>query len=559
MLKNSKGEILHFFIIPVMIGSIGGFSAVFFRKFIDFFVTFYNFIDILHSKYFYLITMPLLFFISNFLINKFLIDKTNVTIDNIAKKISLMSGKFSYIKGLFVLFLSSLSIGFGAPVGREAPIAKMGGIVSEIFLKFTKTKRIDLPIFLSAGISSAIAATFNAPIAGIIFGLEIIIGKINSYIVIPLIVSCVTATAIAREFIGNFTAFQVPFMAYDDKYLLFIPFEALFFSVVCILFLKSIRSFEFLRYRYRRKWHYIVVVIGFIVALIIVLEPHTKGVGYGYISQLFEDGYSETEILKIFVFKIFGVVLSFGSGIFGGLMSPSIFIGSFGGYWFGHFLNPLGLDPKVFAILGSAAMLSGVSKAPLRTSIIITELTHTYDLLLPILITSSITGYLLSKAEPGSYFKRSLIQKGIDLDNKHIEEYFEKCDLKKFLKKIPPVTEETKIRDIRKFFKKYHIRYLPVVSNKKLTGIVSLRDYRKKYLSKKRDLTARDIMSHHPYYIKENYNKKDIFKALSTLDADYIPFVNFDESYIGMININALLKDISLSENIYRVKKSSNI
>ncbi len=559
MLKRSRGEILHFFIIPIVIGSIGGFSAIFFRKLIDFFSYLYNIFDIYHSNYFYILTMPFLFWVSNLLINKFLIDKTNVTIDNIAKKISLMSGKFSYIKGLFVLFLSSLSIGFGAPVGREAPIAKMGGILSEIFLKLTKTQRIDLPIFLSAGISAAIAATFNAPIAGIIFGLEIIIGKINAYIVIPLMVSCVTATAIAREYIGNFTAFYVPPINYDDKYLIFIPFEAIFFSVICIIFLKSIRKFEFLRYKFRRKWSYIVLAIGFLVAVIIIIEPHTKGVGYGFISQLYSDAYDKQDILFIFLLKIVGVVLSFGSGIFGGLMSPSIFIGSFGGYWFGDFFVNFGLDPKVFAIIGSSAMLAGVSKAPLRTSIIMTELTHTYELLLPILIASSITGYLLSKSEPGSYFKRSLIQKGIDLDNKLVENYFEKCDLTKFLKKITPISEDAGIREIRKIFRRYHVRYIPVIKDEKLVGIISLRDYRKKYLTKRRNIKAVDIMSHHPYYIKEGYSSKDIFKALSTLDVNLIPYTNKDGKYLGMIDISRLLKDISLSENVYKIKNSSNI
>ncbi len=547
-------EILHFFIIPIIIGVIGGFSAILFREFISFFTFIYNSIDIFHSTYFYLFTMPLIFYISYIIVTKLSINPSNVTIDEVAKKISLMVGKFSFLKGVIVLFITSLSIGFGVPVGREGPIAKLGGLMSEIFLLISKVPRIDLPIYLSAGVSSAIAATFNAPIAGIIFGLEIIIGKINSYIIIPLIVSCATATLIAREFLGDFTAFYVPHLFYDERYLFYVPLEAVILGFICAFFIFSLKQFRILRVTYRKHWGKIVIVLGFMVGVLIALSPQTRGVGYEYVGKIFNNTYNSFDALKIMFAKLIGVILSIGSGIFGGIMSPSIFIGAFGGYWFGNELVQYGLDPLVFALVGSATMLAGVSRAPLRSSIIITELTHSYQLLLPILISSSIASFILSKMEPGSYFKRGLIQRGIDIENEDIVQYLKQCNLKKFIEKVQPLTGNITIKSAIKIFKRLHISYLPVVKDEKLIGIVSLRDIRKRYFLGRRKLKVAEIMSEEPFSISEGFLQEDLFKALSMLNANYIPYTTKEGNYIGMLNISKLLKDLSFSQKVYDIR-----
>ena len=227
--------------------------------------------DVYHTNLIYIFVIPAVFYISHKVISKAPINPSNITIDEIAKKIMLISGNFSLLKGFIVLILTSFSIGFGVPVGREGPIAKLGGLISEVFLKIIKAPRINLPIYLSAGVSSAIAATFNAPIAGIIFGIEMIMGKINSYILIPLIIACTTSTLISRELIGDFTAFYVPHLIYNNDYLIFVPIEAIFFGVLSLIFLFSIKKFRFLKYKYHQKWPEIVIFLGIFVGLLIYL------------------------------------------------------------------------------------------------------------------------------------------------------------------------------------------------------------------------------------------------------------------------------------------------
>ena len=490
--------------------------------------------------------MPALFLSAYFIIKFFPINPNNVSIDEIAKKISLAMGHFSPLKGLIVLFVTSISLGFGVPVGREGPIAKLGGVGSEIFLKLIKVERINLPIYLSAGVSSAIAATFNAPLAGIIFGIEIIIGRINSYILIPLIVSTFTATLISREFIGNFAAFYVPTLKYNHTYLFFAPLEALFFGILALLFLLSLKKFNILKEKYSKIWWKIVIFLGLAVAILIIIKPEIRGVGYNYVGEIFNNKYSFFEAFFIMFFKFIATILSLGSGLFGGILSPSIFIGAFGGYFFGDIFHFLGLDPRVFALIGTAAMLSGVTKSPLRSSVIIIELTHSYQFILPILLTSAITNYLISLREPGSYFKRALLQRGIDIDDENLINFFNVDNLKNYITKITPLQFNDDIKTIKNRFKAECIPYLPVVENQKLVGVISLRDLRKRYFINKTPILAKDIMGKNPFSITPNSSQKDIFKAFSILNATYIPFCDENKYYIGMVDLNRFLRDISM-------------
>ena len=552
-----KEEIRHFFVIPFIIGVIGGLAAYFFRFLVKMFNTFYRYIDFLHNDYFYMITMPVFFLFSHILISNFLRNHSNVTIDEIAKKISMMSGKFSFIKGFIVLFLTSFSLGFGVPIGREGPIAKLGGLVSELFLIVMKVQRVNLPIYLSAGISAAIAATFNAPIAGIIFGIEIIIGRINSYIIIPLLVACATSTMIAREFIGDFTAFYVPHLTFDEAYFPYLPFAAVFISILALILNYTLKKFRKYRLIYWKKWKIIVILLGFAVGLLIAAVPEVKGVGYSFVDKIYANDYSEFNVFEIMIAKLLAVILSIGSGVFGGLMSPSIFIGSFGGVWFGDIVSQINpyLDSRTFALIGSAAMLAGVAKAPLRSSIIITELTHSYQLLLPILITSAITSYLLSKMESGSYFKRSLLQKGIDIENEGVSNFLYKCKLDRFVEEIEPISPNKSLKKVVKVFKKAHINYLAVVDeNKKLIGVISLRDVRKSTLFSKKDLTVQDLMSKNPFAIYKDHKIENIYKALSLLNASHIPYVDENKTYLGMLNMNALIKELTLHQQAFELR-----
>ncbi len=542
----TKDELLHFLLIPLIIGLLGGFSALLFRDFIDFFHFLFQKINFLHGDIFYLISTPIIFVLSNLLVLKFLLHSEGVSLDNIAKKIALLHGHFSPVKGSLVLFLTSLNIGFGLPVGREAPIAKLGGLLGELFLKLIKVPRVNLILYLSAAVSSAIAATFNAPLAGVLLGIEIILGKVNLYLLIPLIVASTTATLLAREFLGNYTAFFVPHLQFKELYFYLVPFVGIFFGFLALLTKLSINFIRGLKLSLRHLWLKIVFINGLVVGSLLSLFPQIRGTGYSYITGLFLHKTSPLEAFFIMLLKWVAVVITLGSGLFGGLMSPSIFIGAFGGYALGSIFTFLGADPRVFILVGSAAMLAGISRAPLRTSIIVVELTHSYQLLLPILIASSISAFISAKFEPGAYFKRSLIQKGIDIENSQVLEFLKCLDPRKYLTFISPLKEDDDYSQALKLFAKVHTRYLPVVNEKgKLVGILSATDLLK-ILQRGTEVKISQIMHRNPIFLKEGFDKEELVKILGMFTTSSIPYLDKDGKYIGMLDLNRLLKDLTL-------------
>ncbi len=543
-------ELFHFLIHPILIGFLGGISALLFRFLI---LSFENQLNFFHLNDFSIFLYPTIFIASNFIVHKVLFEPPAITLDNIAKKIIFWRGGFSPLRSFFVLILTSLNIAIGLPVGREAPIAKFGALLGEIYIKISKIRNsIDIPLYLTASVASAIAATFNAPLAGIILGIEIIIGRLNLYILIPLIVSTTTATLISREFWGDFAPLRLPHLQFEDIYFFLVPIISIFFALITLLIFYSFDFFKLLRLKAKRKWYYILGVNGFITAVILNLFKEAQGVGYKYIFQLYNFKYHFFKVLGIFIAKLITLILTIGSGLFGGLMSPSIFLGSFGGFILGS-LFKLGfnhIDPRVAALIGSTAMLSGLSRAPLRSTILIIELSHSYQLLLPSLIAASFTSWLVAKFEPGSYFRRSLIQQGLNIDDPKVIQLLKNLNLEKYVEKIPPLYSQTSISKAIKVFSKLHLRLLPVVNkDKELIGVLSVRDFMKilgniyNPSSKK----VSDILNKTPVVLKNNADLNEILKILSLAGTEYIPYVDENNRYLGMLNLQKLFKDISVN------------
>ncbi len=542
-----KDEILHFFAIPTFIGILGAFSAIVFRWLIKLFskVLLCLFKFSIFNQFWIL---PLYFVLANYITRRVLQEHPIINLDAIAKKIIITKGGFSPVKGFLVLIFTSLNISLGLPVGREAPIAKLGALLGEIFLLKFHSNRLNWRIYMSAAVGAAISATFNAPLAGTFFGLEIILGRINLYILTPLIISSVVATVLAREFLGNFRAFYVPHLVYNNDIFFLLPIEIVF-TVVTVLFLMySLDFLKRLRIELRKKWYLLLVFNGFLVALLLHIVPEIGGVGYKYIEKLYTFHYGLFKVFVIYLFKLYAVILTLGSGLFGGLMSPSIFIGAFGGYFIGELFSLLvhGFDPRVAALVGSVAMLAGMSKAPLRSVIIITELTQAYQIFLPSLIAASLTSLLVARFEPAGYFRRSLIQKGVDIDNPKVLEVIKSLNFRDYLVKIPELRKNADITEAIGLFKNIQFRYLPIIDeNGKLVGILSLLDL-VKILQSPKDMRLEKIMSKSPLVLIEDGDLKEILRVLGAVSSDYVPLVDVENRYIGMVDLRKLFNDLSL-------------
>lgn len=539
---------IRLFILPIIIGVIGGFSAILMRELIKYSSFFADKINIFETNsIFYLAIIPIIFFASSFVINKFMSDTTNPTIDSVAKTISLKKGRLDYKKGIASVALTAINIGFGVPVGREGPIAKLGGSLSSFALKLIDVKGMNIPLLVTCGVSSALAATFNAPVAAIIFGLEIILGRLSFGVIIPLSVSSAVGTIISRYFLGNYPAFYVHKLTYNYIFLLLIPAFAVFFALIVIFFEYTykllIESFRILKLSIYSK----ALIGGLVVGVLLYLYPDAASLGYDNISKLFLLKYSYGQALDIGFIKILVLAITFASGMFGGVFAPSIFTGAFLGFAAGGLIHSIvpSIDPLSIALIGTSAVTASVSSAPLRSTLIVAELSQNYDMIIPLILTSATTMYFSYLFQKKIHFTRSAMQKGFDITNEQYKRKLINMKISNFIDTtIFTLKKDDFLKNILFHLMKSSSSYFAVLESDQLVGALSFRDIRLMGEMGKNIIKVGDVMTTNPSFLTFGSDGLAIFEFISHIDVDYIPIVNNenDKIYMGMLDVNSFLK-----------------
>ncbi|WP_025270429.1 chloride channel protein [Hippea sp. KM1] len=538
------------FVLPALVGVIGGFSAIFMRELIKHSLKLSFAIDFFSDSRFYLLSIPILFLVSAFVIKNLLDNPSNPTIDSVARSIVLKKGRLDYKKGIATVVLSAVNIGFGVPVGREGPIAKLGGSLSSLFLKGLGFENFNVPLLVSCGVSSALAATFNAPIAAVIFGLEIILGRLSFNVIIPLSVSSVVGTAISRYFLGNYPAFFVPKLSYDYRILIFLPVFSFLFALMVYMFEYVFESAVVLSEKLHFSFYSKALIGGLMVGLLLWLYPDAASLGYDQVSRLFSLGFAPKEAFILGLVKMVALAITFASGMFGGIFAPSIFGGAFFGFAIGSvahhffsFINPLDV-----ALIGTASIPASISFAPFRSTLIVAELAQNYHMILPLMLTSVFTVYFSSLLQDKIHFGRSAMQKGFDLMNEDYRNELVNVKITNFIDtSILTLKKDQLIEQVIFELMGSNSSYFSVVEDNRLVGVLSFRDVRLIGEFDKKDVRVEDIMTPNPGYLKLNSNGLDVFEFLSHIDVDYIPVVENDKNqiYVGMLDVNAFLKFVS--------------
>lgn len=292
---------------------------------------------------------------------------------------------------------SVLSIGTGGSLGTEGPVVQLSAAVSSIIatpLKLNDERRRTLVAVAAAG---GIAATFNTPIAGVLFAVEVILGEVRARYFSSIVIGAVTATAVSRGILGDSPAFPAP------DYGLASPLELPLYLVlgfVCafasLLFTRVFVGSENVFGRLRLPPMLRPAVGGLLVGLLALGVPRVLGRGYETIGELLQGNAAPTALLLVWVVaKLLASGASFGSWGSGGIFAPVLFIGAGVGAAFGQLVAPLfpelGLAPGAYALVGMAAVMSGVTHAPMSSIVIVFELSGSYALILPLLLAAVIS------------------------------------------------------------------------------------------------------------------------------------------------------------------------
>ena len=314
---------------------------------------------------------------------------------------------------------AALTIGSGGSAGREGPIIQIGSSIGSATGQILSVNPVRMRIFVACGAAAGIAATFNAPIAGALFAVEVILGEFAVAQFSPIVIASVTATVLSRHYLGDVPAFEVP--AYE----LLRAAEFLPYSALGVLAGLSSAAFIWMVYSTQDLMRVLVpplwlrpAIGGLLVGAIAVFLPQVFGVGYG---TLHETLWGRTPLLLLLLLipaKMAATSATLGSAGSGGIFAPSLFIGAMLGGAVGHFTElwlPGSANAGAYALVGMGALVAGATHAPISAILIIFELTGDYKILPPLMVACIVSVLLARWLLPHSMYTLKLAKRGINL------------------------------------------------------------------------------------------------------------------------------------------------
>lgn len=414
-------------VLASLIGLIGGFGAVGFRTLIETLQTLAigrhdNILQTVIALPWYhklmipsiggLIIGPLIYYLGK--------ETKGHGVPEVMEAVALRGGKIRTRVMFLKAFVSAVTIATGGSVGREGPIVQIGSSLGSTIGQWLNVGKERLKILVAAGAAAGIAATFNAPIAGVLFAVEIILGNYAITTLVPLIMSSVMATIVGRWYFGDIPAFEIP--RYGLSHSLEIG------PYILLGLLTGLVAVGFIRLLYRledavanipiKGWVKTPVVL-LSIGLIVLWFPQVYGVGYDTITQVLT-GATPWHLLVLLVpIKMLATSITLAAGGSGGIFAPSLFLGAVFGGLFGTGMQLLFPDivasPGAYAVVGMSAMVAGTTHAPITAFLVIFEMTGDYKLILPLMLCSILASFIASIVMKDSIYTMKLSRRGVDL------------------------------------------------------------------------------------------------------------------------------------------------
>lgn len=344
------------------------------------------------------------------------------TVAHVIEAAALNDGKLNFKHGTISALIASLSLSFGASMGREGPVVHLGATLASAITQKLKLTPAVARTLLGCGVAAAVSASFNAPIAGVFFAHEVIMGHYALHAFTPIVIAAVAGTLISRAYLGEYPAFILPDYAINTYW----EFPAFFIlgiiaAMVAVAFMASLNWADRLKVDVKKVPRWIQPAIGgLIIGTIALAFPQILSVGYEATSNALNGRYELWLLLSLIVLKIGATSVSMASGFGGGIFSPSLFIGAMTGGAVGiivGMISPdLASDIGLYAIIGMGAVASSVLGAPISTTLIVFEITGDYSITIAVMIASAVSSLVSSIFYQNSAFLNQLANRGVRLE-----------------------------------------------------------------------------------------------------------------------------------------------
>ena len=557
-------------ILASVIGILGGFGAIIFRALISFFQGLAigggdSILSNLYGLPWYtklliptvggLIVGPLVYFFAR--------EAKGHGVPEVIEAVALRNGRIRPRVVAIKSLASAISIGTGGSVGREGPIVQIGSALASSISQLLKVKPEQIRLLVGCGAAAGIAATFNAPIAGTIFALEVILGDFGIPTFGPTILSSVLATVVSRAFLGDYPAFIV------TEYSLISVWEiplyvvlGIFAGIVALGFMKLLYKSEDTFDSLKMPEYLKAGIGGFLIGCLVNVAPHVYGVGYETIDMALRGELVWYILLMLLGFKLLATSITLGSGGSGGIFAPSIFLGATLGGAYGsvihNFLPTVTAHSGAYSLVGMGAVVAATTHAPIAAILILFEMTGSYKIILPLMITISIASVLARRRFPESIYTMKLARRGVSVRHGHEELLMRSFTAKDIMKFHPPQlkSNESFTEIVRQFMDSKENIFYTTDKDGHLIGSISLHDLKSVMHEEglKDLIVAADLVNPQFIHVQRDEDLAECMAKFEHTGNEHLPVIEDTKSrkLIGMISrqdiINLYNKEILRKE-----------
>ncbi len=520
--------------------------------------------DVTHSNWLFLVYPVVGIYLTALFIKYVVRDDIGHGVTKILYALSRKQGNIRKHNRWSSVIASALTIGFGGSVGAESPIVLTGSAIGSHLGQMFRLDHKTMILLIGCGASGAIAGIFKAPIAGLMFTLEVLMVDMTMATLLPLMVSCLTATCITYAFTGSEPMFD--FVLKDPFVVNRVP-TAVMLGVFCgfisLYFTRVMNSFEQVFGKLHNMYAKLALG-GTVLAVLIYFFPPLYGEGYSTISMLLSENagsnvndvmnnslfYGHGELMLVYlgliiVFKVFATTATNGGGGCGGTFAPSLFLGCIGGFVFSRLWNTYGfcnvtVPETNYALLGMAGVMSGVFHAPLTGVFLIAELTGGYDLFIPLMIVSVASYLTINAFERHSIYAMRLARKGELLTHHKDQSVLTLMTLDAIIdKERPMLRPQMYLGQIVQAISTSKSLHFAVVDMKGgLCGVININKIRKIIFRSElyRMYKAEQIMQQPQTVLRTDDSMSVIMDKFARCDAGTLPVLNAEGVFVGFVS-----------------------
>lgn len=432
------------------------------------------------------------------------------------------------------ILATAATIGSGGSAGREGPIVQVGAAVGSVISRRFKLGEDQVRSLVAAGAGAGIGAAFNAPIAGMLFALEVILSSFAARHMSVIVIASIAAAVTSRRIIGDELELRAPaYHLQDPSELILYGGLALVVVLVGVLFLSVLNRIDTVARAQDRALGFLrPLSAGLLVAGLIFVEPRLFGTGQSVINGFLGGGDGSSAwwaLILLGMAKALATSLTTTSGASGGAFMPSLFMGSAVGTGFALFAAqfwPNPLDPGAFAVVGMAAMFAVVGRAPLTAILMVFEVTgaRDYQLILPLMMTATLGTFLAERLHPDSVYSLVLRHMGIKVRQTGEVDLLDTIDVGSVMVKAPLVCDTADpLTDVEERLHRTRSHGLPVVSGARLVGVLTMSDIAR---AGPAQTTVADAMTHRPATVVPSTPVSTALERMAVLGVGRLPVVS---------------------------------